>query len=106
MKDFLKDLKRLEDWSNGVLDEIEAGRFAEAERLCEQLRKHYPDQIDGHDRLGMVREAQGRWTEAVAAYDRMLSQIEHNPDGFDEESIAYHRERRERAQQRATNPAA
>lgn len=105
MNDFLRDLKRLEDWSNGVQDEIEAGRFTEAERLCEKLLKHYPDQPDGHDRLASVREAQGRWTDAVAAYDRLLSHIERHPDGFDEESIAYHREKRDHALQRASNPA-
>lgn len=103
--DFLRGLKQLEDWSNGVLDEIEAGRFAEAERLCEKLLQVYPDQVDGHDRLGKVREAQGRWAEAVEAYDRALAHIERHPDGFDEESIAYQREKRDRARQRAANPA-
>ncbi len=105
MNEILKDIQRLETWSNGVQDGIEAGRFAEAERLCEKLLQHYPDQIDGHHRTATVREAQGRWAEAAAAYDRVLSHIERHPKGFDEESIAYHREQRDQARQRAANPA-
>lgn len=97
----LAKLKRLDDWSNGVMDAIEAERHDEAERLCEDLLKHYPDQIDGHERLASVREAQGRWEEAVAAYDRSLAHIDRYPAGFDQGSIDSIRERRERAREKA-----
>jgi tetratricopeptide (TPR) repeat protein len=103
--DYLRDLQRLEGWSNGVMDEIDAGRFVEAERLCENLLKYYPDQMDGHQRLAAVREAQGRWSEAVSAYDRALLHIERHPDGFDHEMVEHLGELRDHARKQAAKPA-
>jgi len=105
MKDMMRDIQNLDDLSNSVLDEIEAGRFDEAERLCEKLLMQYPDQIDGHKRLAKVREAQGRWADAVAAYDRAIAHIERHPDGFDHEMLKILNEKRAAARQRAGTPA-
>lgn len=95
------DLERLDGWSNGAIDAIQAGRHEEAERLCEELLKHYPDQIDGHERMARLREAQGRWAEAVEAYNRALLHTERYPDGFDQEAIDDYRERRDLARKKA-----
>lgn len=100
MKDILRDIQDLDKLSNGVMDEIEAGRLDEAERLCEKLLKQYPDQIDGHKRLAKVREAQGRWAEAAAAYDRAIAHIDCHPDGFDHEMVKILHEKRTAALQR------
>lgn len=105
MNDILRDIQRLDELSNGVMDQIEAGRLDEAERLCEKLLQAYPDQIDGHKRMAKVREAQGRWAEAVAAYDRALLHIERHPEGFDHEMVDILREKRAAACQRADQHA-
>ena len=62
---FEADIDKL---SNSALDAIEAGRFDEAERLCERLRREYPETLDWHDRYAILREAQGRFEEAADHY--------------------------------------
>jgi len=57
MRHVAEEAQRLDELSNGALDAIEAKRYADAERLCEQVLREYPQMIDGHDRLGMLRGA-------------------------------------------------
>ena len=93
MKEFLRDrnehfedkLDQLDEVSNSAAKAIYGKRFEEAEKLCEQLLRDYPQIIDGHDRLGMLREAQGRYQEAADHYARALEMIEKAPEGFDRE---------------------
>lgn len=82
----------LDELSNRALDLTNAGRFEEAEGLCRELKKRYPDQIDHLDRLGGIREAQGRFEEAAALYRQCAEFARTNP-GFDEHSVAFHEQK-------------
>jgi tetratricopeptide (TPR) repeat protein len=82
------DIERLERWSNGVLDAIEARRYAEAEDLCRRLAEHYPELIDSHERLAALRSAQGRWREAADAYDQAIEVIARSPNDYDRGLVA------------------
>ena len=53
----LVEIDDLDDLSNSVLDLIDAEKFDEAESVCNELRKRYPDQVDGIERMAMVYEA-------------------------------------------------
>ena len=86
--------QELDDISNGALDKIEAGRYEEAEKLCDELLRDYPDVIDGHDRLGMLRVAQGRFQEAADHYVKVLAIIKQHPGDYGSELIdMFHRQR-------------
>jgi len=87
-REIREDIERLERWSNGVLDAIEAGRHAEAEELCRKLAEHYPEMIDSHERLAALRSAQGRWREAAEAYDRAIEVIARSPGDYDRGLVA------------------
>jgi len=89
---FLFEEDDLDELSNKALDLTNASRFEEAEGLCRELEERYPDQIDHLDRLGGVREAQGRFGEAAALY-RRCAEFARTHDGFDEHSVAYHEKR-------------
>jgi len=80
------------DLSDATVNAIGARRFDEAERLCDRLLKEFPDQVDGHEQLGQLREAQGRFSEAAKHYTDALAFIDRVKEGFDEGSIAYFRE--------------
>jgi tetratricopeptide (TPR) repeat protein len=79
--------------SNAVVGLIHDGKLDEAERAARDLLVHYPDVIDGHDRLGMVFEARGDKKQAAHHYRQAADFIVNNPEGFEEASLAYFRER-------------
>ncbi len=61
--------------TNLALTYLRLGRLEEAGRDCEEALRHLrmaeggpTAQADGKDLLGLVRERQGRWDEALAAY--------------------------------------
>ncbi len=83
----------LDQASNAVVHLIHAGKLDEAEVAARELLERYPEVVDGYDRLGMVAEARGLHKEAADYYRQAAALIEQNPDGFDEESIAYFRDR-------------
>lgn len=91
---FESELDRL---GNSALDAIEAGRFEEAEKLCRRLLSEYPDAPDGHERMAMLREAQGRFQEAAERYGAVLEMMRREPEGFDPEAVRYFEDRRKRA---------
>lgn len=81
----------LDQLSNGVLDLIKEGKLDEAEALCTQLSKQYPDQVDGIDRMAMLEEARGNYSRAAEYYLKAASFI-HGSPGFDPESEAWYRQ--------------
>lgn len=87
----------LDKLGNRTADAIDAGDFDKAEKLCRRLLREYPTTFDGHQRLGELREAQGRFQEAAEEYAKVLEQIRANPDGADEETVRYVTENRQRA---------
>lgn len=92
----------LDDLSNNALDAIEAGNYDRAEQLCQRLLNEYPDVFDGHERLAMLRESQGRFQEAAEHYQAVLAMMEKNTWGIDEETIEYITEQRDNALAKAS----
>lgn len=82
---FLNDLLRL---SNRVPDLVRSGEIHEALRICHELKRRYPDDIDWRDRFAEVFEAQGDVKRAAAHY-RMAADFARNAEGFDPEYIAW-----------------
>jgi tetratricopeptide (TPR) repeat protein len=87
----------IDQLSNRAVDAIQQKRYEDAERLCEQLLRDFPTLIAGHDRVGMLGEAQGRFSEAAHHYARALQVIAESPGGYDPEVIQLFEERRKRA---------
>lgn len=87
----------IDQLSNRAADAIDAGRHDEAETLCRNLLEQHPDQLDGHDRFGMLREAQGRFKEAAEHYAKAIEMIGDENNAAALETIKYLKERRERA---------
>lgn len=83
----------LDDDSNAVVDLIRAGKLDEAEKAARELLVRYPAVIDGHERLGSVFEARGDRKQAAAHYRDALDFIASHPEGFEDASVAYYRER-------------
>jgi tetratricopeptide (TPR) repeat protein len=90
--------------SNAALDAIEAGKIEKAEALCAKLLKEFPDQLDGHDRFGMLRERQERYSDAAEHYTKALEIIASAPKLFDEDTRSLYEKRRERALKKAKRP--
>ena len=84
----LFEVDDLDDLSNSVLDLIDAGKFDEAESVCNELKKRYPDQVDGIERMAMVYEARGENQKAVEYYLKTAEFMRSNP-GFDKEGIEW-----------------
>lgn len=87
----------LDDLSNSVADAIEAGQYDQAQKLCQKLLRDYPDVFDGHQRLAMLREAQGRFQEAADHYGMVLEMMKQNPDNVDQHTIQFITELRDQA---------
>jgi Flp pilus assembly protein TadD len=85
----MSEVMALDRLSNSVIDLIRAKRFDAAERVCQQLREKYPDQVDGIERLAMVYEAKGDTAGAVAQYREAAEFMRERPEGFDQEGIEY-----------------
>ena len=83
--------------SNRALDAIQAGRYDQAEKRCQQLLRDYPELFDGHERLGLLRQAQGRFQEAADHYTAVLALIQQDPQGTDAETVQHFTERRDEA---------
>jgi Flp pilus assembly protein TadD len=83
----------LDDDSNGIVHLIRAGKLDEAEKAARELLVRYPTVIDGHERLGMVFEARGDRKQAAAHYRDALDFIARNPEGFEDASVAYYRDK-------------
>ena len=84
----LFELDDFDDLSNSVLDLIDAGKFDEAESVCNELKKWYPDQVDGIERMAMVFEARGENQKASEYYLKTAEFMRSNP-GFDKEGIEW-----------------
>jgi hypothetical protein len=78
----------LDDLSNSVLDLIDEKKFEEAESVCNELTRRYPDQIDGIERMAMVYEARGENQKAAEYYMKTAEYMRSNP-GFDKEGISW-----------------
>jgi tetratricopeptide (TPR) repeat protein len=95
------DVDRLDDLSNEAGDAIKGRRYEEAEKICQELLREYPEIIDGHHRLGMLRHAQGRFQEAADHFTKVVAMIEEHPEGFDPQVPEMFRQRRDEALSKA-----
>ena len=86
----------LDKLSYRALDAIEAGRSEHAELLCRRLLRNHRKAFDGHDRTAKLREAQGRFQEAVRHYTKLLEMMEKDRT-TDPETVQYITEKRDRA---------
>jgi tetratricopeptide (TPR) repeat protein len=84
----LVEVDDIDDLSNSVVDLIKEKKFDEAEKVCHELSKRYPDQVDGIERLAMVYEARGEKEKAAEYYLKTVEFMRSNP-GFDEDSIKW-----------------
>jgi Tfp pilus assembly protein PilF len=76
----------LDQLSNSVVALIDQGRLDEAEKVCQELKRTYPDQIDGIHRMAEVYEARGDKKKA-AEYYRKAAEFAKTAAGFDEQSV-------------------
>lgn len=83
--------------SNQALDAIEGRKYDQAEKLCQQLLREHPGAFDGHDRMGELREIQGRFDEAAEHYSKMLTMVKSNLAGTGADTLKYCTEKRDRA---------
>ena len=91
----------LDKLSNRALDALQAGHFKQAEERCKKLLRVYRKAPDGHERMAMLREAQGQFAEAARHYDLLLEMIQKKPREFDPESVPYFTKRRDQALNKA-----
>jgi len=76
------DLLQLDDWMHEGEHAVEDGRLERAEELSRKVREGFPDLIHGHYLLGKIRGAQGRWSEAAAAFEEALRVIDANRQSY------------------------
>jgi tetratricopeptide (TPR) repeat protein len=69
------DYEELEQLSNRVPDLLDEGRLEEAEKVCHDLLRRFPDAVDGVERLGHVHEVRGDLTTAAAHYRKAAAFI-------------------------------
>lgn len=94
---------RVDALSQNAVSAIKAKRYEEAERLCAQLLRDYPEVVDGHDLLGLLRSAQGNFREAADHYTRALEVVERHPGDYDPEIRDLLRREREEALKNVTS---
>ena len=87
----------LDKLSNRALDAIESGRYVQAEQLCKKLLRLYRKTPDGHERMAMLRQAQGQFEDAARHYGKLLEMSQKNPRDLDPETVQYFIELRDQA---------
>jgi tetratricopeptide (TPR) repeat protein len=61
--------------SNGAIDLIRAGKLEQAEMAARRLLAEFPNEPDGHERLGQIAEKRQRPADAVEHYRRAADLI-------------------------------
>jgi tetratricopeptide (TPR) repeat protein len=93
-------LSSLADWddddaflqaTNTIPDLVRAGKLDEAEAAAHKLLLDFPDQIDSFERLGMVYEKRGNHKTAADYYRKALAYIDQFPEGFEDASRDYYK---------------
>jgi tetratricopeptide (TPR) repeat protein len=70
-----------------ALAAYEADRFAEAERLCIEIRRTGGDQFDAARLLAVVQYRLGRRQEALATYDRILATRPNHAEAYNNRGV-------------------
>ena len=79
-------LEPIDILSNSVPDLINDKRYDDADQACDQLRREYPDVVDGWFRQAMVHEARGN-RRLAADYYREAAKMAQQQDGFGSETV-------------------
>ena len=75
----------LDALSNRAVDLIKEGSFGPAEEACRELLDQYPDQVDGHMRLGQLYKARGEGLMAADHLRQAAEFIRARPEWYDAE---------------------
>ena len=89
------DLDEQLEISNHVNDLVHEGRLDEAEELCHELKRRWPDMIDWRDRFAELYAARGDNARAAEHY-RLAADFARTHDGFDDDGINDFLDRAER----------
>ncbi len=81
---FVQYAEALEELTNRANDLICAEEWDKAQKACEQLKKRFPEEIDGDHRFYEYYRARGNLLKAKEYAEATLSFVEQN-DGFDPE---------------------
>ena len=92
---FHDDYDELEELTNRVPDLIRAGQLDDAEQVCRELKRRWPDMIDWRDRFAQLYEARGDNARAAKHY-RLAAEFARTHEGFDDDGINDFLERAER----------
>ena len=95
---------RMDRWSHAGLDAFDQGRLEEAERIADQLRTEYPDQIDGEQLRARVRLRQERWEDAALGFEKAVAIALKYREDYDDEFIENLRREAEHARAHAKGP--
>ena len=97
-QELIAEVMALDNLSNHVDDLIHQQKLDEAEQVCFELLKKYPDQIDGLHRLASVYFAKKEFQLAADFFGKAADFAATN-EGFDEESILYFHQLQQKALQ-------
>jgi len=97
-------IQRLDRWSHAGLDAFDQGRLEEAERIADQMRAEYPDQIDGEQLRARVRLQQKRWEEAALGFEKAVEIALKHREDYDDQFIKNLRRDAEHARGHAKAP--
>lgn len=81
------DYEELERLSNRVPDLLTEGRVDEAEEVCLDLLRRFPDAVDGTERLGHVYEVRGDLTTAALHYRSAAAFIRQTEEPENEHAV-------------------
>jgi tetratricopeptide (TPR) repeat protein len=80
------DLDELLEISNRANDLVHVGRLDDAERLCHELERRWPDDISWRYRFAELHEARGD-TSLAAQHYRLAAEFARTHDGFDDDAV-------------------
>lgn len=80
------DLDEILEISNRANDLVRAGRLGEAEAVCHELKRRWPDDISWRYRFAELHEARGESMLAAQHY-RLAAEFARTHDGFDDDAI-------------------
>ena len=81
------DYRELTELSNRVPDLLDEGRVDEAEEVCHELLRRFPEVTDGIERLGHVHEVRGDLATAAAHYRKAAAIIRETAATDDEHAL-------------------
>jgi tetratricopeptide (TPR) repeat protein len=82
-----RKIEDLDELSNQANDCIRAGKWQDAERLCQRLRENFPEELDADDRMAQLYQAQQNYAKALPYAQAALDKARRHPEKFDPELV-------------------